>query len=792
MERTWLLRAATLLDDPIMMDWALLYYEGLPPRSELRERLATLWFHDFNLKRWIDGDDRATLGLALHCLPEHCFANFGSAIAAGWSEWPSTLVNSAARILAGVEPGLAAQTFGQYLKQTLPLSTERVISILANLEKLPLPAALQIFEKLMPLTQGNGGLSRPYIQQHAFGAAVQLNETHDLPRLLDGLLSGRDHQLQGVVESVAVDLFGHDSYTNLFFLRREGRYATSFNDLAALFNSDAPLSEMDAVLLSETPLPVAMMLLETHHDRSFESRLTWEMTRQSKTCREKTHPLQLAALALTAVAAAFERKTIDAARLSIDRLLAFLAMDVKVNIHYDPLINILRGLPKEEVVAATVIHQGKVNDTFGGVTLARAMGDLCWAEFVEPLIDCLNETSGDFLCEAAQNSLLSIGEPARDALIAKWDELDSSQKIYGSSVITRVGGAPVAEFTLSRSDDLLHDSLEQWCSFILAAPDYRLIEHIRPELRRNQDPINETCYRLYRLLDVDSPELAELRTNIMGRRAQQQKQMEHCASDDIFEQRITLNLSLRCGFCNDVNHYEVRHVVVGDAASQKPYLIADEFPCLSCGEFADFEFEPEAKLALIAEAMLLQSAAESGKKQSSHLISAGSASYSDGTMQSIPAAYAVLQKKVLDNPGDWLSWFRLSNINHQINRPKAALSCLRKAYAINPLSLETIINLASILSEAGHSGEALNILNNALKSSTQWQTLSSRPDEKGSEFAQLFNHLRRQTGRRDLPALHPGFFKQAAKTGRNDPCPCGSGRKFKKCCGADRTPSSLH
>ena len=22
------------------------------------------------------------------------------------------------------------------------------------------------------------------------------------------------------------------------------------------------------------------------------------------------------------------------------------------------------------------------------------------------------------------------------------------------------------------------------------------------------------------------------------------------------------------------------------------------------------------------------------------------------------------------------------------------------------------------------------------------------------------------------------------KTGRNDPCPCGSGKKFKKCCGA--------
>ncbi|MFN8789896.1 MAG: YchJ family protein [Bdellovibrionales bacterium] len=27
------------------------------------------------------------------------------------------------------------------------------------------------------------------------------------------------------------------------------------------------------------------------------------------------------------------------------------------------------------------------------------------------------------------------------------------------------------------------------------------------------------------------------------------------------------------------------------------------------------------------------------------------------------------------------------------------------------------------------------------------------------------------------------FVRQEPKTGRNDPCPCGSGKKFKKCCG---------
>jgi uncharacterized protein len=35
-----------------------------------------------------------------------------------------------------------------------------------------------------------------------------------------------------------------------------------------------------------------------------------------------------------------------------------------------------------------------------------------------------------------------------------------------------------------------------------------------------------------------------------------------------------------------------------------------------------------------------------------------------------------------------------------------------------------------------------------------------------------------------VPANLPGQpFKSAPRPGRNDPCPCGSGRKYKQCCG---------
>ena len=43
-----------------------------------------------------------------------------------------------------------------------------------------------------------------------------------------------------------------------------------------------------------------------------------------------------------------------------------------------------------------------------------------------------------------------------------------------------------------------------------------------------------------------------------------------------------------------------------------------------------------------------------------------------------------------------------------------------------------------------------------------------------------------------VPALHALRLGGSAptrrtgpRTGRNDPCPCGSGRKYKKCCGAN-------
>lgn len=45
--------------------------------------------------------------------------------------------------------------------------------------------------------------------------------------------------------------------------------------------------------------------------------------------------------------------------------------------------------------------------------------------------------------------------------------------------------------------------------------------------------------------------------------------------------------------------------------------------------------------------------------------------------------------------------------------------------------------------------------------------------------------LRAQGGAEDVPKVET-VVHEGPRVGRNDPCPCGSGKKYKKCCGAGK------
>ena len=67
--------------------------------------------------------------------------------------------------------------------------------------------------------------------------------------------------------------------------------------------------------------------------------------------------------------------------------------------------------------------------------------------------------------------------------------------------------------------------------------------------------------------------------------------------------------------------------------------------------------------------------------------------------------------------------------------------------------------------------------------------MNTREDNRGHQFEEYFSaEDTKKLNKKQLKALKKGLSiaetikMTARKTGRNQSCPCGSGRKFKKCC----------
>lgn len=152
--------------------------------------------------------------------------------------------------------------------------------------------------------------------------------------------------------------------------------------------------------------------------------------------------------------------------------------------------------------------------------------------------------------------------------------------------------------------------------------------------------------------------------------------------------------------------------------------------------------------------------------------------------QTVPIAVALnrLRDRISQTPSEPSTWFQLGKLLAYINRPKAAVRAISQALQLAPDMVDVKVALAQVYASNNDKEEAFQILADALNQVADWQFLSPQPNF-GQEFTKFYNHLRRDLDRNDLPALHPSLIKTSQKTGRNDPCPCGSGKKYKKCCG---------
>lgn len=787
MNATWITHAADKLDDPIMLNWALGYHDLLGADTEAATRAANQLFTPAVIRRLLESDIRMLRRKAMRELPMACFAPCAELLAAGWRDWTPDFAARCALILATVAPESAAACFHATLDAPQPWPDAKVAAILDASWTLPPALALAVLEKIEAgpgKIQANRELE---LGDATFWATAEC-QPEALPMLFDKTLMDGCDEFE-TATALAKYLFGTDLHACLAIGDDDPDECKSpaFCELAGFFEADAPLAEIDQAVFADDKLAAALALLEQYKDKSPKARLTWDMLQGSKLARDEANANLTATLALAAVAAAFTRGTLDTDALTPAGLVS-LYCDGDTPPNYLPTLSAdLRRRDHAEQVAAVLAEMDDEMDDessiYQTVRLHQLMGELGCVEFVQPLIGEMGKKRGDSVRQSAKLALAVIGGAARDALIAQWDKLDDTQRQYGIKVVATAGGPEAGGFALQRFDALYANDPESWCELVTAAPDPRLLERLTAWAGRKQNIIDVAIIVSCRLLDAESPALADCTQRALPEQRRQIALMERLAHGTLDLKDVPLQLPLTCGACGASNVVEVKGVAISDLSLRRTPLLADEFPCPSCGAWAEFTLDPDALTAIAFE---LDYAVVNGQKRLGYagpLLFPEMEEWSDGSRLPLSEALERLRKMVAAMPDDWKSWHRLGVVLHRLKRPRAAQECLAKARALNPFYLEGIAAAAQELESAGDNAAAFETMRRALADLPRLHSVQSDAAKGQRAFAMRHNRLRTALGRTDVPVLEESFFPPPLKAGRNDPCPCGSGKKFKKCCG---------
>ncbi|RPI00525.1 MAG: hypothetical protein EHM71_17285, partial [Zetaproteobacteria bacterium] len=453
------------LNDPILLTWALRQYQDAPMGTpQRREAMARAWFDDLTLRRWLDSDDQDMLADLFSELPAKRFANLGQAIGERWDQWGGNLAYHAAPVLARFAPELAWKCF------TAPKGKPRrdasaVLGMTRAIPLLPQASGRTLLGAIIEAAQAerHDRWERDAVLGECLSVGLQIDRPVAQTVIEALFRTGPDRRaLDRTLDGIALGLFTSRRYQQLASDIRKGETHQRFQPLAALFRDDAPLDRLDR--WSEGPVTLADLtsLVDAFiEDDDRQVILTALAALGTAGCNR--HWDRVANFLIGSVAAACERHTLDTSEMPLQQTVAILAVDLSSLPHEENLLTRLGTFEPAAVAAVLVETLEREKATYGGVTLARIMGRLGWEAFVPSLIDAMNDASGDLLCEAARDALAVIGEPARDRLIALWDQLDGVQRIYGLSVIAAVGGDPVASFALDPRQNLLQEDAESWC-----------------------------------------------------------------------------------------------------------------------------------------------------------------------------------------------------------------------------------------------------------------------------------------------------------------------------------------
>jgi tetratricopeptide (TPR) repeat protein len=772
------------LDDPVIIEWAIYYYRDLPVHyQDEKNRIETEWFNEFFIAQMVERGETDVLTQLFWELPPEHFSNLKGIIIKNWPIWPTSLVCAAAQVLAAIAPEALLPLYDSDLtncQRGKAVDLLRLASVDRLLDKGVDDALVNTLHQLSQLVIQRSNDFKTSMLINPLIRTSKLIPEEELKLLITAGLQTENSERRRIdaFKALFIGQFGHDEFLDMVIDRDDYVSPLRLTALQPFFDDSAPLAEFDNWLNTLPNFEIALKFLESLSEKSTGCRVLLGLLRDSREIAAKLSSKIKTQLAFAACLHGLTRAELAIDDFDLPTTVNLLAVDLLNPRWGKTLTEHLRCFDQQSVIAALTTRIEQDSNNYGAIHVAKAIGVLGWHDFVDSLITATADNQGDYLCEAASKSLRQIGSAAQAALIDQWDKLDRSQQIYGQYVIKSFNGPAAVAFAVARFSELLADDVESACELFVAAPDLQLLNLLKSEIRRKQPMIDRAYYISVRLLEHNDPDFQVVKDRVLAE-YQRVKNVRANIDDGGFLDDNSLVIELECPQCMDVNRCEIKGVVSSD--DKNPiYLVNDEFPCPSCGQDVEFKLAPMAFMALTAEFMKMTADADYHRRHDARIKFINCRV--DGQVMPLATGLATIRNHLAENPNDAKQWLFLGNLLSHLNRPKATVSAFQNALNLEPNAIDVVYALAKTLSEQGFEAEAFEILQGALEDRSAWIFLS--PSSNFPQlFADIYNHLRNVLKKHGLAALHPTALTLPKKPGRNDSCPCGSGKKYKKCCG---------
>ena len=465
-----------------------------------------------------------------------------------------------------------------------------------------------------------------------------------------------------------------------------------------------------------------------------------------------------------------------------DLLRAFLFERGDVKQDAELIAVLAKAEERADLVAACVAHVRQHPGTWAAPRIVRLLGELRDGAALEQLMEL--PTGHDMVWEDMSPALSRLGPGAVEVLQRLIEKHDDDRISYALEALEDVPTQEAADLVITHWDRLIQRDKEMALEAARGLGHERFIDLIGKDLRDGEYLEAEIFAFLCSLHGVKDKRLKIAERAIREREARAAKSINAIKASDVKRLlREPVRIELRCRSCGRSYHYEVEHVFV--EVETQDIAVQDIIKCKNCGVVDDCEITRNGHLSVTSSlTMLFQMTEKSGEGMADGVFHFGQTAPIDGKRMTLREAVEHYEEKLRKAPDDAGLRIGYANILRNTKRTREAIEQYYKALTTDPLAIEAYLALGEIAAAAEDFETAYEHFRKAGDIVHVGRFYRYNEDTDRAREAVLNNlaHFERMLGKR--PATEqagPSLIKQG-KAGRNDPCPCGSGKKYKKCC----------